>query len=515
MAFSRNKMDQDDIEEEIFLHSMSSHLQLLVSLVQSNPTLSLMTKILYRVETVVFILTLLILGLSVLRFDKHGRVSHWFGGIFSCFNFLHHLFEGPSRSFQETEWSEVGKHSAVFSMQGRRPGNEDRAVIKKVEMVEGINDEDAVHIWAVMDGHGGDFCACYTAAHLIPYLEKTLQKLKLLTSNRGNAEKLRIYEKHFKSVSAGILKYLDISQSEYELITRKDDKKVEEEFSLEQENDDNDESKEKSENMDETQAQIGNNQPVLSSRNKAIEEVPSVPKNKVRSTPKFQPKPRPKQNKKSNENKKPDSEEPDVIEYLKQKEILYPKLIKDIVNQFDKEMLVEAKKANSIGGTTLILALLDGGQLYVGNVGDSRGVYGTDGGQAVPMSYDHKPCQLKEKKRIQEAGGYVAMNGVWRVMGVLATSRALGDYPLKDKKVVVSEPDVLSFSLQDHKMEVAVLASDGLWDTHTNEEAVQLIRAKVRKDKLMGAETLAREAFSRGSLDNITVLVVDLKSFKT
>ena len=47
------------------------------------------------------------------------------------------------------------------------------------------------------------------------------------------------------------------------------------------------------------------------------------------------------------------------------------------------------------------------------------------------MSYDHKPCQLKEKKRIQEAGGFVAMNGVWRVMGVLATSRALGDYPLK------------------------------------------------------------------------------------
>lgn len=32
---------------------------------------------------------------------------------------------------------------------------------------------------------------------------------------------------------------------------------------------------------------------------------------------------------------------------------------------------------------------------------------------------------------LQEAGGFVAMNGVWRVQGVLATSRALGDYPLK------------------------------------------------------------------------------------
>ena len=49
------------------------------------------------------------------------------------------------------------EHSAIFSMQGRRPGNEDRAVIKRVEMVEGIeNNGDDVHVWAVMDGHGGD-----------------------------------------------------------------------------------------------------------------------------------------------------------------------------------------------------------------------------------------------------------------------------------------------------------------------------------------------------------------------
>lgn len=66
-----------------------------------------------------------------------------------------------------------------------------------------------------------------------------------------------------------------------------------------------------------------------------------------------------------------------------------------------------------------------------------------------------QPCQLKEKRRIQEAGGFVSLNGVWRVMGVLATSRALGDYPLKDKKVVVCDPDILTFSIKDHKMHFA------------------------------------------------------------
>jgi len=54
-------------------------------------------------------------------------------------------------------------------------------------------------------------------------------------------------------------------------------------------------------------------------------------------------------------------------------------------------------------------------------------------GIAIPLSFDHKPQQVRERKRIHDAGGFIAFRGVWRVAGVLATSRALGDYPLKDK----------------------------------------------------------------------------------
>ena len=56
-------------------------------------------------------------------------------------------------------------------------------------------------------------------------------------------------------------------------------------------------------------------------------------------------------------------------------------------------------------------------------------------------------------KRIKEAGGFIAFTGVWRVAGILATSRALGDFPLKDpRKLITAEPDVLTFSLKDHKV---------------------------------------------------------------
>ena len=55
--------------------------------------------------------------------------------------------------------------------------------------------------------------------------------------------------------------------------------------------------------------------------------------------------------------------------------------------------------------------------------------------------------KLKEKRRIQEAGGFVSLNGVWRVQGVLATSRALGDFPLKVKLYIPGGRDPYIFQI--------------------------------------------------------------------
>ena len=166
-------------------------------------------------------------------------------------------------------------------------------------------------------------------------------------------------------------------------------------------------------------------------------------------------------------------------------------------------------------GTTLLLSILDGSTFWVANVGDSRGVLKNANSEVLPLSYDHKPSQLKEKKRIEEAGGYVSLNGVWRVQGVLATSRALGDYPLKDQKVLVCEPDILSFQLGKIPPDFAIMATDGLWDTHTNEEAINLVDKSLKKDGetvLNAAKFLARDAYSKGSTDNVSVMILNLKN---
>lgn len=58
----------------------------------------------------------------------------------------------------------------------------------------------------------------------------------------------------------------------------------------------------------------------------------------------------------------------------------------------------------SLPGTTCLVALLSDKELTVANVGDSRGVLCDKDGNAIPLSHDHKPYQLKERKRIKKAG---------------------------------------------------------------------------------------------------------------
>ncbi|XP_014680146.1 PREDICTED: protein phosphatase 1L-like, partial [Priapulus caudatus] len=117
---------------------------------------------------------------------------------------------------------------------------------------------------------------------------------------------------------------------------------------------------------------------------------------------------------------------------------------------------------------------------------------------------------VKERKRIRKAGGFISFNGVWRVAGVLATSRALGDFPLKDRNLVIAEPDVLVFELDALDPDFMVLATDGLWDAFTNEEAVAYLRDRLDEPHF-GAKSIVLQAYYRGSLDNVTVIVVDFR----
>ena len=96
-------------------------------------------------------------------------------------------------------------------------------------------------------------------------------------------------------------------------------------------------------------------------------------------------------------------------------------------------------------GSTSVQCLISPTSIVCANTGDSRAVLAR-GGDAVPLSHDHKPYNPEEKARIEAAGSHVKFN---RVNGDLAVSRALGDFVYKrcetvaaDRQAVTAFPEV-------------------------------------------------------------------------
>lgn len=56
-----------------------------------------------------------------------------------------------------------------------------------------------------------------------------------------------------------------------------------------------------------------------------------------------------------------------------------------------------------------------------------------------------------------------------------------------------------------------ILASDGLWDTFSNEEAVAFIKEHLDEPHF-GAKSITLQSYYRGSVDNITVIVIVFKN---
>jgi len=165
-------------------------------------------------------------------------------------------------------------------------------------------------------------------------------------------------------------------------------------------------------------------------------------------------------------------------------------------------------------GTTAVVVLLSSQRMWVAHCGDSRAVLGR-GGTAMALTQDHKASRDDEVARVQAAGGHVWWD---RVMGELAVSRAIGDHCLRP--FVIPEPEVCMLDRSPDD-EVLILASDGLWDVLSNQEAADMALHTLHATEASGvvgvaaarkaASALTKAALERGTRDNVTCLVVDMR----
>ncbi|KAI3705735.1 hypothetical protein L1987_75976 [Smallanthus sonchifolius] len=203
------------------------------------------------------------------------------------------------------------------------------------------------------------------------------------------------------------------------------------------------------------------------------------------------------------------------------KEMDWERLMVESFAKMDEEVN-ETDIAGSMGSTAVV-AVVGDEEIVVANCGDSRAVF-SRGGAAVPLSYDHKPDRPDELERIERSGGRVVNWNGPRVMGVLATSRSIGDRQLNP--YVIAKPEVIVKKREDRD-EFMILASDGLWDVISNDMACHVVRKCLdgsiicqRRSQQMNdtryrmtnaATVLTGLAMARGSNDNISVIVVNLK----
>uniref|UniRef100_A0A6B2LG99 PPM-type phosphatase domain-containing protein n=1 Tax=Arcella intermedia TaxID=1963864 RepID=A0A6B2LG99_9EUKA len=169
---------------------------------------------------------------------------------------------------------------------------------------------------------------------------------------------------------------------------------------------------------------------------------------------------------------------------------------------------LELEKNRDPSGSTCVLALLHENYLLVSWIGDSRCVL-CRGKKCIPMTVDHTPLRYDEKKRIEKMGGKVNLNDntgdAPRVMQSLAVTRSFGDIKLKRNKFLIAEPEFTETLLEPEDRFV-ILASDGLWDVMSEEEAVAFVLSS--EEPLSVSEQLLKRAIELGSVDNLSVIVV-------
>ncbi|KAI4461427.1 protein phosphatase 2c [Holotrichia oblita] len=179
-------------------------------------------------------------------------------------------------------------------------------------------------------------------------------------------------------------------------------------------------------------------------------------------------------------------------------------------------------------GTTAVVALLKGSELYVANAGDSRCVLCRNG-KAIAMSFDHNPFLAQEEARIKKGGGYVGKDG--RVNGGLNLSRALGDHSYKQNKelsdheqIITALPDVKTITIKPGEDEFMILACDGIWNSMSRQKVVDFVRTRIEGgQENMSAiceelfdNCLSPHTFVDGSgCDNMTAVIVQFKHKKS
>lgn len=145
--------------------------------------------------------------------------------------------------------------------------------------------------------------------------------------------------------------------------------------------------------------------------------------------------------------------------------------------------------------------------LQAGCVGDSMAFLSRDG-KCHELSECHVVANPAEKERMR-AEGHMVKDSQTRING-LSVSRALGDHFVKDSDLgVTGKPFICDPVKLGPGDNVLIIASDGLWDVCTGQEAIDMCKTE-KTARGMASKLLKHAVSSVLCNDNVTVMVAIL-----
>ena len=158
--------------------------------------------------------------------------------------------------------------------------------------------------------------------------------------------------------------------------------------------------------------------------------------------------------------------------------------------------------------------------VYSANVGDSR-VSLISPEHIIRLSYDHRTTDEKERKRILESGLEI-IDG--RINGTLMLTRIFGNYEYKNNdeneedesasnsiisKGLICEPFISKINIDlSIENQYLILASDGIWDTITEEEIQDIILTNTDTQQI--CSIVIKKCLRNESWDNMSIFAIKL-----
>lgn len=338
---------EDELEDKVLHQTYTSFMKILsrfTSSVAFDTPLSYLWKMvrlyLLRSEVLVFTLGIILFFMYLQTIELWSRtLLSRLSQAMSPLSAVQRMKLMESSDSDKQSWELKGSLSAAYAIKGRRMHMEDKFIIN-----ENINNT-GISLFAIFDGHGGEFAANYAKDHLIQNLYNRVIELNAFKDGK-------------------VVKLPPQDNIETPKKDQGNNISVERKTSFKKSISAADDTSKKEITDPELLAQLSKSRPITREVRATTKPIKSV--NKPLSS------------------------------YVDKGKINFGKLLTDEVLAADRLLVEAAKRSLDVAGTTALIAIVEGNQLIVANVGDSRGVMCDSRGNAIPVSFDHKPQQVSK-----------------------------------------------------------------------------------------------------------------------